>query len=170
MKYLFLLLVLGYGYSLSLSSVVRRGNLFQQLMFICGIPLHEQFFNLVLNVMWKFFSSFIIDSSPHYIKPKRIALTVSTVLEPIIAVWYVDQGVLLCPIGYPLHLERNHLYLLWVHFAIINLLELIIQRLQQLMDFELKIVSIQWLSPLLISNSMKCVPCLNTIPSQISWI
>lgn len=79
-------------------------------MFICGIPLHEQFFNLVLNVLYKFNLIFTVDSSHRYIKHKRIVPTVFTVLERVIVVSYVNQAAFLCLIGYPSHPEPSPPY------------------------------------------------------------
>lgn len=51
MKQLLWLFVLCIVYSLSSFPIIRRGNLFQQLMFLSGIPLHESFYKLIMRVL-----------------------------------------------------------------------------------------------------------------------
>lgn len=51
MKQLLYLFLLCMVFSTHLFSTVRRGNIFQQLMFLSGVPIHEQFYNLVVRVL-----------------------------------------------------------------------------------------------------------------------
>lgn len=51
MKHLTLLLLLFVTLSSPPFPTIRRGNLFQQLMFLSGVPINEEFYKLVIRVL-----------------------------------------------------------------------------------------------------------------------
>lgn len=57
MKTLFYLILL---YLINASYSIRRGNLLQQLMFLSGVPINEQFYQLIIRVLYILSSEVII--------------------------------------------------------------------------------------------------------------
>ena len=52
MKIVVVLLLYCFTETSSLFPVIRRGNLFQQLSFLTGVPIHEQFYLLIMRVLY----------------------------------------------------------------------------------------------------------------------
>ena len=100
--------------------VIRRGNVFQQLMFLSGLAVNEQFYKLAMRSLFVIYSSFFLELFIPTSTPRQIVLMMLSVHAHNIAQRFASPGLLWCLLGIALLLELNQLYLSFARFVRIS--------------------------------------------------
>lgn len=100
--------------------VIRRGNVFQQLMFLSGLAVNEQFYKLAMRSLFVIYSSFFLELFIPTSTPRQIVLMMLSVHAHNIAQRFASPGLLWCLLGIALLLELNQLYLSLARFVRIS--------------------------------------------------
>ena len=117
---------------------VKRGNIFQQLLFLSNLPLNEQFYKAALRILYILSIAFIVGShTPPLAKPPNVSIRWSA-RELYFATRYARQGLWKWIHGLPLPRERSLRFLFCMVSAITNPWERTIPPSPPPTDMELK--------------------------------